>query len=41
LKYDRKGNFGYFKMKLPYSKLYMAYPYSKLYMAYPFKTKMQ
>ena len=27
LKYDRKGNFGYFKMKLPYSKLYMVYPF--------------
>jgi hypothetical protein len=25
LKYDKKGNFGYFKMKLRYSKLYMAY----------------
>jgi len=27
----KKGNFGYFKMKLPYSKLYMAYPFKIKY----------
>jgi len=27
LKYNKKGNFGYFKMKLPYSKLCIAYPF--------------